>query len=563
MSRPPKLFLPALLALLLASCGGGDKTDTADIRVSCLGSSCAAGGVESYANGSAQVWTYQNTGDTPVTLDLNFSNLARGQELAYVFGNGYSADINSLPSLGQPSAADGSAGKTTVGTSTQAELALRNLSVESQDEWRHRQHEREADLLQLLQPGLGSSAAAGAAVSTTSIAPAGATLVTSAVGAQRVWRDGFSGDNKLYGATALSSCQVGNGRKVVTWADETAAKGVANSTTLAAIEATLCGDTGAVQRMARVLGNVWGPTSRSNLIQDTPAGLLDINVVLLSVGKDKPWAGYFYGGDTFLKSSVPDSNEALAFYINADKVAESFEYSLSVLVHELTHMVYWYERSAARGAPRTDTWLSEMIAMMSEDIITPTVVSDADGRPYRPITSYRLPAYINSGGGLNMVAWAKMDKANPYYSMAGSFGAYLNRQYGLAIYKRLATDCLSISNGWACLDRVIKNAGGKGADEEFNRFGLTVFGLGDTNGPSSRFSFPTRTDGDYVLAGLDLSGLSKYRPWKSPEVLSWATGTHSYFVERANVSIFTFTRSGITVPPRSRLNIMIRQGSGT
>jgi hypothetical protein len=563
MSRPDKLFFPALLALLLASCGGGDKTDTADIRVSCLGSACAAGGVESYANGSAQVWTYQNTGDTPVTLDLNFSNLARGQELAYVFGNGYSADINSLPSLGQPSAADGSAGKTTVGTSTQAELALRNLSVESQDEWRHRQHEREADLLQLLQPGLGSSAAAGAAVSTTSITPAGATLVTSAVGAQRSWIDGFSGDNKLYGATALSSCQVGNGRKVVTWADETATKGVANSTTLAAIEATLCGDTGAVQRMARLLGNVWGPTSRSNLIQDTPAGLLDINVVLLSVGKDKPWAGYFYGGDTFLKSSVPDSNEALAFYVNADLIAANVDYTLSVLVHELTHMVYWYERSAARGAPRTDTWLSEMVALMSEDIITPAVVSDADGRPYRPITSYRLPAYINSGGGLNMVAWAKMDKANPYYSMAGSFGAYLNRQYGLAIYKRLVTDCLSISNGWACLDRVIKNAGGKGADEEFNRFGLTVFGLGDTNGPSSRFSFPTRVDGDYVLAGLDLSGLSKYRPWKSPEVLSWATGTHSYFVERANVSIFTFTRGGITVPPRSRLNIMIRQGSGT
>ena len=563
MSRPDKLFFPALLALLLASCGGGNKTDTADIRVSCLGSACAAGGVESYTNGTAQVWTYQNTGDTAVTLDLNFSNLARGQELAYVFGNGYSADINFMPSLGQPSAADGSAGKTTVGTSTQAELALRNLTVESQDEWRHRQHEREADLLQLLQPGLGGSAAPGAAAPTTSITPAGATLVTSAVGAQRSWIDGFSGDNKLYGATALSSCQVGNGRKVVIWADETATKGVANSTTLAAIEATLCGDKGAVRRMARLLGNVWGPTAFSNLIQETSAALLDINVVLLSVGKDKPWAGYFYGGDTFLKSSVPDSNEALAFYVNADLIAANVDYTLSVLVHELTHMVYWYERSAARGAPRTDTWLSEMVALMSEDIITPTVVSDADGRPYRPITSLRLPAYINSGGGLNMVAWAKLDKANPYYSMAGAFGAHLNRQYGLAIYKRLVTDCLSISNGWACLDAVIKNAGGKGVDEDFNRFGLTVFGLGDTNGPSSRYSFPTRVDGDYVLAGLDLSGLSKYRPWKSPEVLSWATGTHSYFVERANVSIFTFTRSGITVPPRSRLNIMIRQGSGT
>jgi len=562
MSRPHKLLFPTLLALLLASCGGGDKTNTADIRVTCLGSACAAGGVESYANGAAQVWTYQNTSDTPVTLDLNFSNLAQGQELAYVFGNGYSADINSLPSPGQPSTADGSAGKTTVGSSTQPELSVRDPLQESHDEWRHRQQGRDAETSRLLRARWNASSAQ----TSTSAAPAAASVSVSGSStiAQRSWVDSTAAEAKGYATSARSSCLAGNGRQVVIWADDSAlSRGIVNSTSLAAIGNTLCGSNGAVARMSKLIGNVWGPVTDDAFIRDDINSLLDINVAIISAGKAQPWAGYFAGRNTLVKSLVQDSNEALVFFINADQMEGHLEYTLSTLIHELTHMVYWYERSVARNAPPNDTWLEEMAALMSEDILTPMLVSDANGQPYRPVTSYRLPAYISSGGGLNLVSWAPLERASPYYSMAAAFGAYLNRQYGLAIYKGLVKDCNAIADSWSCLDTVVKKNGGKGVDEEFNRFGLTVFGLADGNGPSARYSFPTRVDDAYVMTGINLSDFRRYRPSRSPDVATWATGTHSYFVEATNISIFSFTRRGITVPARSRLNIMIRQPSGS
>ena len=562
MVRSIHSFFVALACLVLASCGGAGKTDPTDIRVSCIGSACDSGGVESFTNASAQIWTYQNTGNSAVTLDLNFSNLAAGQELVYVFGNGYGANVASSPNTGQASAADGSAGKTTVGSSTQPELAVRDALQENHDEWRHRQQGRDAEASRLLRARSSASPAAPSASAAVPVAGASASEVIT--GARRSWVDTAAAEPKGYATSARLSCPTATGRQVVIWADDSAlTRGIVNPSALAAISATLCGSNGAVARMSRLIGNVWGPVSDSVLIRDGVSDLLDINVVIISAGKDQPWAGYFAGRNTLLKSVLQDSNEALAFFINADQMEGKLEYTQSTLIHELTHMVYWYERTVARDALPNDTWLEEMAALMSEDILTPALVSDANGQAYRPITAFRLPAYISSGGGLNLVNWAPLERASPYYSMAAAFGAYLNRQYGLAIYKGLVKDCNVIVDSWSCLDTVIKNNGGKGVDEEFNRFGLTVFGLADGNGPSARYSFPTRVDEGYVLAGVNLSSFSRYRPGRSPSAVTWSTGTHSYFVEKTNISIFSFTRRGITVPARSRLNIMIRQPSGS
>jgi hypothetical protein len=119
-------------------------------------------------------------------------------------------------------------------------------------------------------------------------------------------------------------------------------------------------------------------------------------------------------------------------------------------------------------------------------------------------------------------------------------------------------DCFNITDGWTCLDTVIKKNGGQGVYEAFNQFGLTVFGLSNASAPSSRFSFPTKVDEGYTLAGLDLSALKKYRPPRSAQVKTWATGTHTYFFETSVVDIFTFTRRGITIPAQSQLSVMIR-----
>ena len=116
MTPSPRFISSSFLCVLLAACGAGSSTNTSDIQVTCQGSSCVAAGIENYKNSSAQVWTYRNTTDSPVTVDVNFSNLAKGQELAYVFGNGYSSTIASVPNPGEASAVDGSFGKTTLGS---------------------------------------------------------------------------------------------------------------------------------------------------------------------------------------------------------------------------------------------------------------------------------------------------------------------------------------------------------------------------------------------------------------------------------------------------------------
>lgn len=555
MSFVVRLVLSGFLGALLAACGSGEKTDPSDIRVTCQGSACTAGAVSSFINKSAHVWTYQNSSDAPITIDVNFSNLAAGQELAYVFANGYSSSVNALPKLGQASGQDGSLSKTTTGTSTKAELSASNALIENQDLWRLKHSKSEPDLLALLRADLNTPLAA----TSTTVPSLPVRSVISSV-ESRVWVDNQSDEKKEYTTTALSTCLAGTGRQVRIWADAASVTAdIVNKPAITAFEQTVCGESGAVSRLSRLIGDVWSPVNNSRLLQETASNMLDLHVVIVSAGTKTAWAGYFNGVDTFIKSTrTPTSNEALVFFINADWMKVSLPYTQSLLIHELTHMIYWHKRTVLNNAPQHDTWLNEMVSLMSEDILTPALVKGANGKAYQIVFEQRLPSLLNTGGGFSLVAWPEIEKASPYYSMAAVFGAYLNRQYGLVIYKGLMTDCLAITDGWTCLDAVIKKNGGKGVYEAFNHFALTVFALGDGSGPSSKFSFPAKTDGEYSFAGLDLSTLKKFRPSKGAALQAWDTATTTYFVESSLMNIFTFTRSSITIPPQSQLNIMVR-----
>lgn len=213
-----KIFQAIFLGVFLVSCGGGGKTNPSDIRVTCQGSACTAGAVSSFVNKSAQVWTYQNTSDEPVTIDLNFSNLASGQELSYVFGNGYSSAVNALPNPGQALAQDGSLGKTISSTSTQPELTAQDPLSERQDIWRLQGIKKEADLWTRLASG---KAISPAPASSPASSGSGSASTTSEL--ERVWIDNESDDAKEYTTTRRSFCVAGTGRKVVIWADAASA----------------------------------------------------------------------------------------------------------------------------------------------------------------------------------------------------------------------------------------------------------------------------------------------------------------------------------------------------
>ena len=562
MIHSSPLILASLVVLLLAACGGSGKTDPSAVEVrhtvlsssangGCLSTDCSPSSV--FKNPAALVWSYKNESSTPVILDINFRNLMAGQEITYVFGNGFDNNGAILPGAGVADFA-GEAPKTTVGNSTLPLLKVNEPQVQSNDAWHFAQDKRRQEwqdnLTNLPIKPMGMVRSEARAMIAQATPPADMALGTS-----KVWTDTFGETNVDYTTTARLSCNDSRQRRIVFWADSgfnSATSGYSSS--LALLGKTMCGSTGAIARMASLLGNVWGPHASVGMISDDTAPQ-DVNIVIVSP-TDAPWAGYFSGGNSFKKSVVADSNEAVAFFVNADIVNKDIQFANSTLVHELTHMVNWYERSVRRGLPRHNTWMEEMSAMMTEDVLSSTL-TDKNGLPYNKITGLRLPYYLSTGAGLSMVNWVELKDASGHYGMAGSLGAYLNRRFGLGIYKDMVTECTGTSS-WDCLDNLIKKYNGPGMVQVFNEFGAAVFGLATNRDPASQFTYPARVDGLYPLPAVDLQAFKKYRPSQAAAVINLQATSHTYLVEAVNVGIFTYTRRGIKIPPFSSLNVLVR-----
>jgi immune inhibitor A len=75
--------------------------------------------------------------------------------------------------------------------------------------------------------------------------------------------------------------------------------------------------------------------------------------ILFARGLGYSVAGYFSSADEVPKAAHPYSNEHEMFYINADNMRLTEEYTLSVLAHEFQHMIHW---SADRNE---ESWVNE------------------------------------------------------------------------------------------------------------------------------------------------------------------------------------------------------------
>ena len=315
---------------------------------------------------------------------------------------------------------------------------------------------------------------------------------------------------------------------------------------VASFKSTVCGVDGGFDRLNKLLGDFWGSSNYSSLISDS--SLQDINIVTINPGASAGWAGYFWGGNNYKRSSYATSNEALVFFINSLQVANSINYALSTLIHEATHMINFYQRAVVRGVYH-DTWLEETSAMMSEDIIVPTVVNG-----YSNILTSRISGYLNSGAVISYDDWSFSWNS---YSLGGAFGAYLNRHYGLGIFKQLITNCGSSS--YTCLDALIKNNGGTGFQQAYGRFGATIFGtLPATNIPSG-FGYPAKSSDGYALQPFDLS--SSTLPYASSSYIYqgvFPSTSHSFTMDTVASGKANYVRSGVIVPPHTNLVVLVK-----
>jgi hypothetical protein len=569
-----KYPLASIFCLALAACGGGGSSSSpaassqvpatvgvADSLVpGCTGTNCGAIGANTYSGTGIGVWRYNNTSlSSAATINVDIAGVAAGNVATLVFSNGSQSSatapasgilasaVTSIPVLADSGLFAGAVAEHQNHDDAHAQMLEKNRAIAAGLIRSRTTAKTAADLL----------STSSTAVTRLSFSPA--------LGTSRSWIDNFPTTPVTYSASVQFVCSVPSGRNVVWWVDPTIVWSSNFTAALGAMQTSYCGSAGGLARLNTLLGDVWGSSASTypELIKDVPT-LQDVNVVLLNVPDSAGWAGYFFGGNNQLKTPSNSSNQALAFFINANqfKATEGVSFLSSTLLHESTHMVNFYQRAIALGVVH-DTWLEETSAMMTEDIVTPAVVPAGVGG-YNKILSYRLPSYLLTGGNVSYITWPPLLDSSPNYDLGGGFGAFLNRRYGLSIYQQLVTSCSDgipatpALTSYACLDGLIKANGGTSFSDEFARFGATAFGQFPAVGTPAGYGYPSTIAGAYTLQAKDLSTSSILVPAAPLGPDYYAATSHTYQRDTIGAGKTRYVRNGVVVPANTSLMVIIK-----
>ncbi len=201
-------------------------------------------------------------------------------------------------------------------------------------------------------------------------------------------------------------------------------------------------------------GAPWGPTPYSNLIPDDHT----VNILFTPMGSGSSGTvvGFFYGRDNYVRtintgSATDSSNEMIMFYMNSSVYSdypttqpntngktEGENLIISTLAHEFQHMIQFYQKTILlAGSQGTDTWINEMMSMMTEDVLAQKLGLDGP-RGVWPATDGSAGSAGNSNGRLPLFDYlddVSLTNWGGYsllasYSDAYSFGAYLLRNFG-------------------------------------------------------------------------------------------------------------------------------------
>jgi hypothetical protein len=172
--------------------------------------------------------------------------------------------------------------------------------------------------------------------------------------------------------------------------------------------------------VTNIYGEEWGSLAVSSISDSEKSMMIgpntDITILLFDIDADLSpdggVVGYFWAKDNFKESVVHYSNERIMFYIDAVMLANAdgtWEITdkwpsivISVLSHEFQHMIHFYQKTIMRsGGSGSETWLDEMCAMATEDLVADKVQVDGPrGVTYNDYTdgpsaneNGRLPLY--------------------------------------------------------------------------------------------------------------------------------------------------------------------------
>jgi Peptidase M30 len=587
-----KFLTVPLVCLALVSCGGGggpapESAITTPITTGstaasttpslqhpvlagalepgCNGANCAAVNANTYSGSGIGIWRFDNTSDADVSVNVDIAGVTAGKNAMLVFSNGSQASA-SVPLSG------------VLASPVTSDVMPPTLSSDAGNGKAAESAGHDDAHMQILEK---NRAVANGLMRSRSSAPVTSDLASSLPGVARLsfsttvvndtktWIDNFPATPVSYATTAQFICTSVAGRKVVWWVDPNLVvtgkftKDDLNAA-LKTMQDSYCGalgGDGGLSKLSALLGDVWGSGATKfskQLIQDAPGTFLDVNVVLLDVPLNIGWAGYFSACNNLVKASCAGSNEALAFFINAAQLKSDVNFLTSTLLHESTHMVNFYQRAVLQNTSH-DTWLEETSAMMTEDIVTPSVLGG-----YNKIINVRLPDYLKAGGDVSYLNWPRLLDASSHYAIGSGFGAFLNRRYGLAIYKGLSLTCSDgpatsttpARTSYDCLDGLIKANGGAGFSDEFSRFGTTVFGQLPAVGAPAGYGYPSVQAGAYTLQAKDLS--STLLAVHAPLASGFAATSQTYQRDTIAFGKTSYVRNNVVVPAHTTLTLTIK-----
>jgi len=233
---------------------------------------------------------------------------------------------------------------------------------------------------------------------------------------------------------------------------------------------------------------------------------------------------------------------------------------LSTAAHELTHMISFYQRDVKMSSSDAyDTFLEEMTAIMMEDVIGNKISSS-----FNSIKDGRYAHWLNSAlYNCDFTDWGNCVASTNSYSTAGSFGAYLLRQYGIGFYKSLlkypVPRPLSINdrqNSIALLDSIIKTqtSNTEGLGRAVQRWGAGI-ALFPAASSSSDFGYPSRTELGFTLSAFDGDSFKSIRnlPASQPSTLNG----YGHYPVRLNVTTNQYTKT-VTVPGGVSVTVIVK-----
>lgn len=228
------------------------------------------------------------------------------------------------------------------------------------------------------------------------------------------------------------------------------------------------------------------------------------------------------------KTIVENSNEMEIFYLDALFTNLDYVGLLSIICHEFEHMLYYVNKTLKQSITGSETWFSEMGAMMTEDLFA-SYLNETYGEFDISIDSplYRLRKFKSEYYKGGVVFWDdnSMDGSLLSYATSGIFGLWLQRNYGgERLIKQIANNYAS---NIASITKAIETCGG--TDKFVNAF--RKYALSFAQPSATKFTLNKSTTGNeeglFALAAADVWSSNYPRSGSNNETLTYSD---PYFV---------------------------------